>query len=303
LSFPDCIQIIDYEMCWMGWEQSNKPFTPDMLKYISKIDIVEDIKNLSQNIKIKDKSLKNVRIANTVLKIGAANGLTLNQIGSMIYRSGLDENQPSLVETLVDKAEKIINLYTNLNNDILSSLNMGLNKKQKEPLTIKLIQPKVRNSMKVLPKVQLVNQRENDIIEYKPRKSEHKVIKFEGRNSFDLIDDKELEDTTDTDSIPMIASCGKRHSDDSSLVLFNKCYEVLCDYKENNKILEKMMTDQIMITKEVDDLKSTRKRKSLLKRTASEPKMEKLVPLNDKATESPRKNKKNSDKKKIRGGY
>jgi hypothetical protein len=101
-------------MCWMDWEQSKMPFSSKILKYIEKIDILEDMKNLCQNIKLRDKCFKNYRITNLVLKTGAMLGLTLNEIGNLIYREGFDET-PSPVETLVEKANKINNLFVKSN--------------------------------------------------------------------------------------------------------------------------------------------------------------------------------------------
>jgi hypothetical protein len=57
LSFPDCIKIQEYEMCWMGWDQAQIPFSKEMLAYISKIDILSDMKRLSSIIKLRDVSL------------------------------------------------------------------------------------------------------------------------------------------------------------------------------------------------------------------------------------------------------
>ena len=94
----------------MDWEQSKKPFSKTMLSYIEKIDIIEDMKNLCQNIKLRDKCYKNYRISNLVLKIGAMSGLSLHQIGQLIYRPGFDE-VPSPVEILIKKANKINNLF------------------------------------------------------------------------------------------------------------------------------------------------------------------------------------------------
>jgi hypothetical protein len=54
LSFPDCIKIQEYEMCWMGWDQANLPFSKEMLDYINKIDILEDMHYMSQIIKLRD---------------------------------------------------------------------------------------------------------------------------------------------------------------------------------------------------------------------------------------------------------
>lgn len=101
-------------MCWMDWEQSKLPFSKSMLNYIEKMDILEDMKNLCQNIKLRDKCLKNYRISNLVLKIGAMNGLTLHQIGKIMYRTGFDE-KPSIVEKLVEKANEVNKLYERSN--------------------------------------------------------------------------------------------------------------------------------------------------------------------------------------------
>lgn len=38
----------------MSWNQSRKPFSNEILHYIEKIDIHEDIKRISENIKIRE---------------------------------------------------------------------------------------------------------------------------------------------------------------------------------------------------------------------------------------------------------
>ena len=71
LSFPDCIEINEYEICWMGWEHSQKPFSKKMKDYIANIDILEDMKKISDVVKIRPKCLQNYRVANLLLKIAA----------------------------------------------------------------------------------------------------------------------------------------------------------------------------------------------------------------------------------------
>ena len=41
-------------MCWMSWYQSKKPLSKELLDYIEKIDIMADIKRISENIKIRN---------------------------------------------------------------------------------------------------------------------------------------------------------------------------------------------------------------------------------------------------------
>ena len=47
-----------------------------------------------------------------VLKIGAEKGLTLLDIGMLLYKPGFDEEVDSKVEILIQKTEKICSLYT-----------------------------------------------------------------------------------------------------------------------------------------------------------------------------------------------
>ena len=46
-----------------------------------------------------------------MLKIGAENGLTLYQIGMLLYKPGFDEDVPSEVEKLIEKTDKLCSLY------------------------------------------------------------------------------------------------------------------------------------------------------------------------------------------------
>jgi len=120
LSFPDCIKIQEYEMCWMGWDQAQVPFSKELLSYIKKIDIMGDMQRMSNSIKLRDKCWKNFRVSNIVLKLGAEYGLTLYDIGMILYKPGFDEETPAEVEKLIEKTEKICSLYK-LSNVLLSS--------------------------------------------------------------------------------------------------------------------------------------------------------------------------------------
>ncbi len=41
-------------MCWMTWDQATVPFSKELLDYIDKINILEDMHRLSQCIKLRD---------------------------------------------------------------------------------------------------------------------------------------------------------------------------------------------------------------------------------------------------------
>ena len=58
LSFPDCIKISEYEMCWMSWDQANIPFCDEIKNYVRKINIIEDMNRLSKIIKMRDVNIK-----------------------------------------------------------------------------------------------------------------------------------------------------------------------------------------------------------------------------------------------------
>ena len=40
LSFPSCLEIEDFNICWMSWKQANIPFTKELKDYIESINII-----------------------------------------------------------------------------------------------------------------------------------------------------------------------------------------------------------------------------------------------------------------------
>ena len=106
LSFPSCLEIGDFEICWMSWSQAEKPFTEKEKDYIESINIVEDMKNLNNYIFLREDCWKYFRISNTVLKVGARYNLTPFEIGSLLYHSDYDYKTPSKIKLVVEKTEK-----------------------------------------------------------------------------------------------------------------------------------------------------------------------------------------------------
>jgi len=99
-----------------------KPFSKECLEYIESINILEDIRCLSELVKIRDICLKNFRISNILLKKCAMNGLSLYDIGKILYRPEFEET-PSKLESIVEKANNICELLysSNINEKLLSS--------------------------------------------------------------------------------------------------------------------------------------------------------------------------------------
>ena len=106
LSFPSCLEIGDFDICWMSWSQAEKPFTEEEKEYIESIDIIEDMKNLNKYIFLRPDCWKYFRISNTVLKVCTKYNLTPFEIGSLLYHSDYDNKTPSKIKLVVEKTEK-----------------------------------------------------------------------------------------------------------------------------------------------------------------------------------------------------
>ena len=77
----------------------------------------------------RDKCLRNMRISSLLLKKAALAGLTLHQIGSMLYREGYEQSS-SMIEEVVSKS---LSLYKTINKSLTTRLKLELclNKKFK----------------------------------------------------------------------------------------------------------------------------------------------------------------------------
>ena len=106
-SFPSCLEIGDFEICWMSWSQAKIPFTEAEKKYIDSINIIEDMENLNKYIFLRPECWKYFRISNTVLKICTKYNLTPYEIGSLLYHDDYDNKTPSKIKLIVEKTEKL----------------------------------------------------------------------------------------------------------------------------------------------------------------------------------------------------
>jgi hypothetical protein len=92
----------------MSWPQTKEPLTLKSCEYISRLDPVADIRVLKQYLPFRDKCLRNLRITGMLLKKGAESGLSLFDIGSILYRN--EDDVPSILEKAVANAEQIYSL-------------------------------------------------------------------------------------------------------------------------------------------------------------------------------------------------
>ena len=105
-SFPSCLEIGDFDICWMSWSQAEKPFTDKEKEYIDSINIVEDMEKLNQFIFLRPDCWKYFRISNTVLKICTKYNLTPYEIGTLLYHFDYDYKTPSKIKMVIEKTEK-----------------------------------------------------------------------------------------------------------------------------------------------------------------------------------------------------
>ena len=111
LSFPSCLEIGDFDICWMSWSQAQVPFTQKEKEYIDNINIIEDMEKLNSYIYLRPECWKYFRISNTVLKVCTKFNLTPFEIGSLLYHFDYDNKTPSKIKTIVEKTEKLTYIF------------------------------------------------------------------------------------------------------------------------------------------------------------------------------------------------
>jgi len=105
---PDSFEDISFE--WTYWRQAKEPFSAESLQYISKLDAKEDLNALEAlGISLREGCRHVFRACTSLLKKGAAHGLTPFEISNIMCREALE---PSPLEALfqvalaVQKAEE-----------------------------------------------------------------------------------------------------------------------------------------------------------------------------------------------------
>eukprot|EP00392_Amoebophrya_sp_AT5.2_P006657 g6669.t1 len=87
LSLPDCLQIAAADLCWMSFPQAKVPFSPATLNHIATMNPKADREILSKNCGLKNINIRLQQSATILLQEGARNGLTLHNIGEILYRN------------------------------------------------------------------------------------------------------------------------------------------------------------------------------------------------------------------------
>jgi len=99
LSLPSTLEHAWFD--WLNWPQAKIPFDADTRCYIRHINVDEDAA-LLEKLSIRPECIRTMKISSTLLKKGAAAGLSLYEIASMASRTIID--QPSPLERIFEQA-------------------------------------------------------------------------------------------------------------------------------------------------------------------------------------------------------
>ena len=122
LTIPDSLAIQSFDLAWLDFPQAEEPFSAKTLQYIQKLDVDADIKLIEANFKVRPECLRNIKISSLLLKSAASKGLTLAQIGQIMCRPDDDEEAPSLLEKIVNKAQLCANLQLQMRSKVKDSM-------------------------------------------------------------------------------------------------------------------------------------------------------------------------------------
>lgn len=102
-TFPESFEDFTFE--WLNWPQAKEAFSKDSLDYINSLDVEEDLALLKTNgMHLVDLSIRTMRISTSLLKDGAAIGLSPLDIGRIVCRETV--NKESVIEKILVEAEK-----------------------------------------------------------------------------------------------------------------------------------------------------------------------------------------------------
>mmetsp|Transcript_42891 Transcript_42891/g.87715 ORF Transcript_42891/g.87715 Transcript_42891/m.87715 type:complete len:779 (+) Transcript_42891:522-2858(+) len=99
---PSLLHLEEVVACWLHWPQAKLPFSPSTLEYIDALDADADVEMLRSALGLSEESLMTLFLGTSLIKLAAAAGLTLHQIGKLMLRS--TPEAPSAVEEVVTGA-------------------------------------------------------------------------------------------------------------------------------------------------------------------------------------------------------
>lgn len=104
---PDRIQNVPWPV-WMDWPMIKEALSEEARQYIQYLDAESDVRKLTQEMKdvFRPGALQSLKIATTLLKKGVAAGMTLFEIGCMMYTRRDEPHGRSELEKIVSEAEE-----------------------------------------------------------------------------------------------------------------------------------------------------------------------------------------------------
>jgi hypothetical protein len=105
-SMPSRLKIVEWDWAWFNYPHISRPVHPDLIEYMSSLNIKALVSRLRAEVNISDDSIFLIRIAHHVLLTGLRAGLTLKDLAVIFVRSGDDEDIPSRLEQAIDEAEE-----------------------------------------------------------------------------------------------------------------------------------------------------------------------------------------------------
>jgi len=107
LSLPDRLEVYTDDVAWMNWPQAQKPFGEKELAYIKALHGGRDARLLAKYLGIRRECLRLLEVTTKLLQIGAEHGLTLYDIGTLLYRVDRCSDAPvqlSVLERLIENS-------------------------------------------------------------------------------------------------------------------------------------------------------------------------------------------------------
>jgi len=109
LILPDRLEIIEEDIVWMSWPQAKEPFSVESINYVQGLNPDKEVKDAAKYLGISRDPLRLMKCASILMKTGVTNGLTLYDIGTIIYRQDLD--LPSIFQDIISGSLDAALLY------------------------------------------------------------------------------------------------------------------------------------------------------------------------------------------------
>jgi len=152
LILPDRLEIIEEDIVWMSWPQAKEPFSLTCIEYVQNLRYEKEAKDAAKYLGINRDPLRLMKCSAILLQIGLSYGLTLFDIGTIMYRQDLDT--PSVLQDIITNSLDTALVYGGIKGarrkTTQNSLS-GLNLETSRMTRLKGVQPLARHTVSVTP--------------------------------------------------------------------------------------------------------------------------------------------------------